>query len=84
MTSDDIEAERLAFERIMSEPPYEFEMDRLQQPYRNGEYRHYHTKCAWDAWQERAAIAKMITDGVRRDALAELTAMSQEIENERS
>lgn len=73
MTDEKIEAERRAFERVMSAPPYEFEMDRLQQPYRNGEYRHYHTKCAWDAWTEakRHAIAG--------HALAELTAMSQEM-----
>lgn len=71
MTDEQIEAERRAFERIMSEPPYEFEMDRLQQPYRNGEYRHYHTKCAWDAWIEakRHAIAE--------HALAGLPKMSQ-------
>lgn len=54
MTDEQIEQERQAFELAMSKPPYEFEMERLEQRYRNGEYRHYHVQCAWEAWLIRA------------------------------
>ena len=50
--------EREAFEREMSKPPFEFCMDRWPDDGSYawpGNYAAYHTQCAWDAWQARAA-----------------------------
>ena len=52
--------EREAFEREMSKPPFEFCMDRWPDDVSYawpGNYAAYHTQCAWDAWQARAALS---------------------------
>jgi len=53
--------EREAFEREMSKPPFEFCMDRWPDDGSSyawpGNYVAYHTQCAWDAWQARAALS---------------------------
>ena len=52
--------EREAFEREMSKPPFEFCMDRWPDDGAYawpGNYAAYHTQCAWDAWQARAALS---------------------------
>jgi hypothetical protein len=53
--------EREAFEREMSKPPFEFCMDRWPDDGSSyawpGNYAAYHTQCAWDAWQARAALS---------------------------
>ena len=51
--------EREAFEREMSKPPFEFCLDRWPDDGSYawpGNYAAYHTQCAWDAWQARAAL----------------------------
>jgi len=53
--------EREAFEREMSKPPFEFCMDRWPDDGSSyawpGNYVAYHTQCAWDALQARAALS---------------------------
>jgi hypothetical protein len=52
--------EREAFEREMSKPPFEFCMDRWPDDGAYawpGNYVAYHTQCARDAWQVRAALS---------------------------
>lgn len=52
--------EREEFEREMSKPPFEFCIDRWPDDGSYawpGNYAAYHTQCAWDAWQARAALS---------------------------
>ena len=67
--------EREAFEREMSKPPFEFCMGRWPDDGSSyawpGNYAAYHTQCAWDAWQARAALSAQAVPNPWRDAVIE-------------
>lgn len=51
----DENAERVAFERWISSPPFEHMCDRNSETSAwPGAYKRYETELAWEAWKERA------------------------------
>jgi hypothetical protein len=60
MGAEELQAERVAFERAISGPPYERDVSRYPDDHTvawPGNYKDYPTDLAWALWRERAALA---------------------------